>query len=184
ALAVKTQPVVMSGLLAMRTKLLIPPGSESVTKKLSLRGQFRLRAIHFTNPETQDKVDMLSLRARGEPKLAKPGAEDVRSQMTGSFSMDKGRLEFPKLFYTLPGADVNLAGVYTLNGEEFHFEGKVRTKAELSQMVATWWKSWLLKPVDPFFKKHGAGAEIPVEISGTREAPKFKLELRHRDKGN
>jgi len=180
---VKTQPVVMTGRLAMRTKLNIPPGHESVTKRLSLRGEFRLRAIHFTNPETQDKVDMLSLRARGEPKLAKPGAEDVRSEMRGSFSLDRGRLEIPKLFYALPGADVNLAGVYTLDGEEFHFEGKVRTNARLSQMVATWWKSWLLKPVDPFFKKHGAGAEIPVEISGTREAPKFKLELRHRDKG-
>jgi hypothetical protein len=102
--------------------------------------------------------------------------------MTGQFSLDKGKLDFPKLVYTMPGADVNLAGVYTLDGDQFNFEGKVRTKAALSQMVSTWWKSWMLKPVDPFFKKNGAGAEIPVKISGTREAPKFELELRHKDK--
>jgi hypothetical protein len=77
----------------------------------------------------------------------------------------------------MPGADVNLAGVYSLNGEQFEFTGKVRTKAQLSQMVASRWKSWMLKPVDPFFKKNGAGAEIPVKVSGTGSAPKFGLDL-------
>jgi hypothetical protein len=51
----------------------------------------------------------------------------------------------------------------------------VRTKAELSQMVASKWKSILLKPLDPFFKKHGAGAEIPVRISGANGKPRFGL---------
>jgi hypothetical protein len=40
----------------------------------------------------------------------------------------------------------------------------------------------MLKPVDPFFKKNGAGAEIPVKISGTKSAPKFGLDLRHKGK--
>jgi hypothetical protein len=73
-----------------------------------------------------------------------------------------------------------LAGEYTLDGEKFEFAGNVRTKAKLSQMVASKWKSVLLKPVDPFFKKNGAGAEIPVKVSGTRSAPKFGLDLRHK----
>ena len=127
---------------------------------------------------------MLSLRARGEAKEAKPGAEDVNSQMRGQFVMQNGRLSFSQLSYTLPGADVNLAGVYSLDGNEFDFTGKVRTRATLSNMVATWWKSWLLKPVDPFFKKNGAGAEIPIKITGTKGAPKFGLDLHHKDKGN
>jgi hypothetical protein len=37
------------------------------------------------------------------------------------------------------------------------------TNAKLSQMVPSKWKSLLLKTVDPFFHKHGAGAEIPVK---------------------
>ena len=176
-LAVKTTPVVMTGRLGMKTKLHIRPGPESVSKKIELEGRFSLREIHFTNPEVEDKVDMLSLRAQGDPKDAKPGAEDVHSQMVGQFVMKDGKLSFSKLDYTMPGADVNLVGVYSLNGEQFEFTGKVRTKAELSQMVASRWKSWMLKPVDPFFKKNGAGAEIPVKVSGTKSAPKFGLDL-------
>jgi hypothetical protein len=51
-------------------------------------------------------------------------------------------------------------------------------------MVATWWKSWLLKPVDPFFKKNGAGAQISVKITGTNGTPKFGFDLHHKDKNN
>jgi hypothetical protein len=176
-LAVKTTPVVMTGRLEMKTKLHIRPGDERVSKKIGLKGGFTLKQIHFTNPEVEDKVDMLSLRAQGDPKDAKPGAEDVHSQMVGEFAMADGKLSFSKLDYALPGAEVNLAGVYSLNGDQFEFAGKVRTKAEVSQMVASKWKSILLRPVDPFFKKNGAGAEIPVKVSGTKSAPKFGLDL-------
>jgi hypothetical protein len=75
-----------------------------------------------------------------------------------------------------------LSGMYSLDGNEFNFSGTVRTHAKLSQMVASKWKSLLLKPVDPFFEKHGAGAEIPVKVTGTKGAPKFGLYLRRRDK--
>jgi len=181
-LAVKTKPVVMTGRLTMKAKLHIPPGKESVTRKIGLQSGFTLRQIHFTNPEVQDKVDMLSLRAQGDPKDAKPGAEDVHSEMVGKFVKADEWLTFSKLDYTLPGATVGLTGDYSLDGERFEFEGKIRTDAKVSQMVASEWKSILLKPVDPFFKKNGAGAEIPVKVSGTRSAPKFGLDLHHKDK--
>jgi hypothetical protein len=181
-LGVKTTPVVMTGRLAMKTKLHIPPGTQSVTRKIGLKGGFTLGQIHFTNPDVEDKVDMLSLRAQGDPKDAKPGAEDVHSQMVGQFVLGGGKLSFSKLDYTLPGATVALTGEYSLDGDRFEFEGKMRTDAKVSQMVASKWKSILLKPVDPFFKKNGAGAEIPVKISGTKSAPKFGLDLRHKGK--
>jgi hypothetical protein len=179
---VKTTPVVVTGRLGMKTKLHIPPGKESVTRKIGMKGGFRLRQIHFTNPEMQDKVDMLSLRAQGDPKDAKPGAEDVHSEMMGQFVLGAGKLSFSKLNYTLPGATVALTGEYSLDGDRFEFGGKVRTDAKVSQMMASRWKSILLKPVDPFFKKNGAGAEIPVKVSGTKSAPKFGLDLGHKGK--
>ncbi|MCU1249814.1 MAG: hypothetical protein JWQ49_2843 [Edaphobacter sp.] len=181
-LGVKTTPVVMTGRLMMKTKLHIPPGKQSVTRKIGLKGGFTLRQIHFTNPEVEDKVDMLSLRAQGDAKDAKPGAEDVHSEMVGQFVLAGGKLSFSKLNYMLPGATVELTGEYSLDGQQFEFEGKMRTDAKVSQMVASKWKSILLKPVDPFFKKNGAGAEIPVKISGTRSAPKFGLNLRRKGK--
>lgn len=179
-LGVKTTPPVMTGQIAVKAKLNIRPGKESVSKKLAIKGQFHLRRIHFSNPKVQDKVDELSLRAQGEPKQAKPGAEDVRSHMTGQFVMGNGRLRFSRLVYTLPGGTIHLSGVYSVDGNEFNFTGKVRTEAKLSQMVGSWWKSLLLKPVDPFFKKNGAGAEIPVKVTGTKGSPKFELDLHHK----
>jgi AsmA-like C-terminal region len=179
-LAVKTQPPVMTGVLAMKTKLHIRPGKESVTQKLGLQGNFGLKEMHFSNPDVQDKVDMLSLRAQGDPKDAKPGAEDVTSSMTGKFKMANGQLTLEDLNFVMPGATVKMQGIYTLDGQKFDFAGKVRTDAKLSQMVASWWKSWPLKVVDPFFLKHGAGAEIPVKVTGTNTAPKFGLDIGHK----
>jgi hypothetical protein len=178
-LAVKTQPVVMTGVLEMKTKLHIRPGKESVTQKLGLNGEFKLQQMHFTNPDMQDKVDMMSLRAQGDPKEAKPGAEDVNSHMSGKFQMADGKLNLQDLNFVMPGATVRLAGVYTLDGKKFDFTGKVRTDAKLSQMVSSRWKGWMLKVADPFFHKHGAGAEIPVKITGTNTAPKFGLDIGH-----
>ena len=182
ALAVKTQPVVMTGVLGMKAHVHVSPGKVRVVDKLDLKGAFTMQRIHFTNPDTEDKVDMMSLRAQGDPKDAKPGATDVHSQMKGSFTMDAGKMQFSNLDYTLPGASVRLKGEYTLDGKSFEFAGTVNTDAKLSQMVATKWKSILLKPVDRFFKGDGGGAEIPVKISGTNTAPKFGLDLKNRGK--
>jgi len=96
--------------------------------------------------------------------------------------MADGKLALQDLLYTLPGATVHLVGVYTLDGKKFDFTGKVRTEAKLSQMVASRWKSWALKVADPFFHKNGAGAEIPVKVTGTNTAPKFGLDIGHKDK--
>lgn len=177
ALAVRTTPVVMDGVISMKAKLHISPGKESVAQKMQMQSAFTLTQVHFTNPQVQDKVDMLSMRAQGEPQLAKPGAADVRSGMTGVLALADGKIEFSKLNYVMPGATVDLSGEYTLDGAKFEFTGTVRTKAKLSQMVSTWWKSLLLTAADPFFSKHGAGTEIPVKISGTKSAPKFGLDF-------
>jgi hypothetical protein len=38
-------------------------------------------------------------------------------------------------------------------------------------------KSVILMPLDPFFKKNGAGAIVPVRITGTYSHPVFKALL-------
>ena len=180
-LAVKTDPVVMTGTLQTRAKLHIRPGKESVSQKMSLEnGEFRLTGIHFTRPAVQQKVDMLSARATGHPDEVNHGI-DVAGQITGDFTMRDGALTFPDLHYAMPGATVQLQGVYTLDGKKFDFFGKVRTEAKLSQMVSSWWKSLLLTPVDPFFAKHGAGVEVPVKVTGVNGDPKFGLDFGHKD---
>jgi hypothetical protein len=177
-LAVKTRPPVITAIIGTKLKLEIRPGKESVTQKLSFQGNFSLHDIHLTNPAQQDKVDMLSLRAEGKPKEAKPGAPDVNSQMHGTFQLANGVITFTNLIYLLPGARINLEGVYSLDGQKFDFHGHVLTDASLSQMVGSPVGSFLLKAISPFFhKKGGGGADIPVSISGTKSEPKFGLDV-------
>ena len=183
ALAVKTRPVYLTAQISTHANLHIRPGPENVMQKMVVSGAFTLHQLHFTNPKVQDKVDGLSLRAQGRPAEAKPGAPDIPSQMNGVFKLSGGKITFDKLDFTLPGASVQLAGIYSLNGEQFDFHGRVRTEAQVSEMVSSWWKQLLLKPVDRFFRKDGAGAEVPVRISGTNNEPKFGLDFGHdRDK--
>jgi hypothetical protein len=127
-LAVKTAPPVLTGIISTREKLDIAPGPESVTHKMSMRGGFTLRQIHFTNPQVEDKVDMLSERAKGNPEEAKPGAPDVSSQIAGDFTMDHAAFRFTRLDYTLPGATVELTGDYSLDGKTCDFRGKVQER--------------------------------------------------------
>jgi hypothetical protein len=177
-LAVKASPTPMTGLLTLQAKLQIPPGKQSVSQKMTLQGGFTLRQIHFTNPSIEDKVDLMSLRAQGKTDDLRPGAPDVTSTMKGQFAMRDGALAFSKLDYILPGGNVHLTGHYAMDGRKYEFTGKVRTKAEVSQMVASEWKSLLLKPLDPVFKKHGWGTEVPIKVSSDENGkPKFGFPL-------
>ena len=76
-----------------------------------------------------------------------------------------------------------MTGQYSLDGNKFDFHGSLRLDAKLSQMT-TGWKSILLKPVDPFFHKHGAGAEVPFKINGTKDEPHFGLDLFHKEESS
>jgi AsmA-like C-terminal region len=179
-LAVNTDPAVITGTVKTTAKLRIRPGKDRVADRLSMQGKFNLQTIHFSNPQVQDKVDMMSLRVRGKPKEAKPGAQDVDSQMNGIFSMQEGALKLNNLTYVMPGARVTLDGIYSLDGQTFDFRGKVDTDVALSQMVDSRWLSFLLKAAGPLFRRDGGGAEIPVRISGTKSEPKFGLDVLNR----
>jgi hypothetical protein len=56
------------------------------------------------------------------------------------------------------------------------FAGTAKMQATVSAMVGGW-KGLLLKPADRFFKKDGAGTEVPIQISGTREKPQFEVDV-------
>jgi hypothetical protein len=179
-LGVKTQPPLMNGVVTMKAHLHIPPGDKRVPQKIELAGAFELHDVRFNNPQFQDKVDGLSARAQGKPKdvaaYSTDHAAEVSSMMSAKFSLAHGQMTVDDLHYQIPGALVLMNGVYSLDGNLFEFKGHVRTDATASQMV-TGWKSWLLKPVDPFLKKNGAGLELPISISGTQGDVHFGLAL-------
>lgn len=182
-LGVKTDPPIMTGTVAMKTNLSLPPGTADVANRLRLAGSFRIPQGHFTNEKVQDRIDSLSLRGQGKPKLAAQAAPpDVPSDLQGTFRLSAGVLSFSLLHFQVPGTHADMTGRYSLDGDTFDFHGLLKLDAKLSQMT-TGWKSILLKPVDPFFHKHGAGAEVPFKITGTRDEPHFGLDLLHNNDG-
>ncbi len=182
-LAIRTDPPIMTGIVRLKTKFDLPPGEPDVANRLELAGSFQVSGTHFTNDKIQGKIDALSMRSQGKPKLAQDNtSEDVHSDMKGTFSLGNGLISFSQLQFRVPGTRVNLTGTYSLDGNQFDFHGKARMDAKLSQMV-TGWKSILLKPADPFFSKNGAGTELPVKITGTKSEPHFGADFGHKKDG-
>ena len=166
----------LSGDLALKTSLDIPPGTDSVLERMVLDGNFSLDDAEFASTKIQDWVSELSMRGQGKPKDAKAAAPDVRSTMQGDFQMAAEKVTLPNLKYTVPGAEIDLKGTYGIDGGTLDFAGSARTEAKISQMVGGW-KGWLLKPADRLFEKNGAGTQVPIHIRGTREDPKFGVDI-------
>jgi hypothetical protein len=179
-LAVRTEPPVMMGAAKLKTQLDLEPGSADVVERIRLAGTFGVSGAHFTNDKVQDKLDAISLRSRGKTEQAQEeNPPDVMSEADGVFRFGGGVLTFSKFHFSMPGTNIDMSGSYSLDGNEFDFHGKARLDAKVSQMVGGW-KGILLKPVDPFFSKHGAGTEVPVKMTGTKSEPHFGLDFGHK----
>jgi hypothetical protein len=176
-LGVKTDPPIMTGAVAMHTKLSLQPGEADVANRLNLTGTFHIPAGHFTSDKIQNRIDSLSLRSQGKVNRPQQYSDvDVPSDLQGAFALREGVLSFSSLRFVIPGTHADVTGQYSLDGNTFDFHGTLRLDAKLSQMM-TGWKSILLKPVDPFFQKNGAGTEVPFKITGTREEPHIGLDF-------
>jgi hypothetical protein len=179
-LGVRTDPPVMTGPVEMKTRLSLVPGDASVGDRLKLAGSFHVLDAHFTNEKVQRKLDSLSLRSQGKPRQAQEHSEeDVAVDLRGVFILKDGLLSFSFLHFLIPGTHIDMTGDYGLDGKEFDFHGTARLDAKVSQMT-TGWKSILLKPVDPFFSKGGAGTEVPIRITGTQSEPHIGLDFGHK----
>ncbi len=180
-LEVRTEPAVMSGGVQMKTHLSLRPGEDSVVDRMKLGGDFDVEGAHFSNEKVQNRIDSLSLLTQGKPKLARQAVmSDVPVELRGNFQLSDGLLSFSLLHFLIPGTQVDMAGSYSLDGQLFDFHGTARLNAKISQMT-TGWKSILLKPVDPFFSKDGAGTEVPIKVTGTQSEPHFGLDFGRKD---
>jgi hypothetical protein len=171
-LAMKGDPF-MEGTINLKTKIEIPPLDGKVRDKLRLDGHFDVTEGHFLRSTIQDQIDSLSRRAQGQPKNEE--IDEVISRMTGGFKLDDHVITFRDLTFGVPGADVQLDGNYDLHADNLEFHGALKLQAKVSQMV-TGWKRWLLKPVDPFLSKNGAGTYLKIKITGNSKAPQFGLD--------
>ena len=174
-LTVDSEKPLLVGGVHLKARLVIPPEKKKVIDKLKLRGEFGLTKAKFTDSSVQTKLTGLSRRGQGmnnnEP------VADVVSNLSGRLILENGVALFPTLTFSVPGAQVQLAGRYGMRSGELTFRGKLAMEATLSQVAGGGVKGFFLKAFDPFFRKPGAGMVLPIKITGTRKAPKFGLDM-------
>ncbi len=171
----------LTGAVNFQTRIDIPPGPKDVLDKLTLNGQFGLLSAEFTSLELAQRLNTLSERARGIPKVHEAESpRTVASDFLGRFRLAGGTASFSRLSFSVPGALMSLTGTYGLRSEQIDMQGTFRMQATLSQ-TQSGIKHWLLKPFDRFFEKQGAGFQLPIRITGTRDHPEFGVILFHRE---
>lgn len=173
-LGAKEKTPAMTGSVNFHSKLIVPAGAKDIIKNLKLDGGFDVDSAHFSKVNVQDKVNQLSHRGSGKPEESE--ADTVASDFSGQFALDNGVMAFEKLAFHVPGIGISLDGRYVLANEQLDFHGTARLEAKLSQ-TTTGFKSFLLKAVDPLFKRKNAGTVVPIAIGGTAAKPSFGLDL-------
>jgi hypothetical protein len=168
-----TQPPAY-GRLRIDTAFDLPQGKEPVLTRIELDGAVHADRIRFTNEAVQEKIDDLSRRGQGRPEDA--AIEEVASQLSTTFSLRDGVMTYRGLAFAVAGARVRMDGIHSLRTKAVKLRGEVRLHATLSQ-TQTGFKSWLLKPFDPLFRKKGAGTRLVIRVEGTQDQPSVGLEL-------
>jgi uncharacterized protein involved in outer membrane biogenesis len=177
SLATKGDKPFMTGVLNLKTKMLIPPGQVKVLEKLKLDGEFNVTNGQWASADVREKLEGFSRHAEGEPTNQEAGSSI--SDMKGHFRVDEGVITFMDLEFSVPGAAIDLTGNYNMRTEALDFSGHLNMKAKVSQMT-TGAKSLFLKAVDPLFAKNGSGTVLPITISGTRQSPTIGVSVFHK----
>jgi hypothetical protein len=169
----KGQPAA-DGTLIIDAAMDLPQGKQKVLERIAFEGTVRAERVKFTKDAVQDKIDELSRKAQGRP--ADESIDEVASQMGAKFSLRNGVFTYQGLSFKVQGATVQLAGTHSLRSKTVDLSGVALLDATVSQ-TQTGYKSWLLKPFDPLFRKNGAGTRLVIKVTGTQDQPKIGLEV-------
>lgn len=169
-----------NGVLTIDTALDLPQGKSPILERLALEGSVKADRLKFSSDAVQDKIDELSRRGQGRPTDA--SIDEVASKMSTKFVLNKGVFKYQGLSFNVNGAQIRLDGTHSLRSKTVDFAGVVLLTATVSQ-TQTGYKSWLLKPFDPLFRKNGAGARLVITVAGTQDQPKVGLDFGKTIKG-
>ncbi|HUQ86127.1 MAG TPA: AsmA-like C-terminal region-containing protein [Vicinamibacterales bacterium] len=162
------------GVLRIDAAMDLPQGKAKVLERIRLEGSVRADRVKFTKDVVQDKIDDLSRKAQGRP--TDTTIDEVASQMATKFSLANGVFTYQGMSFKIQGASVQLAGTHSLRSRVVDLSGVALLDATVSQ-TQTGYKSWLLKPFDPLFKKNGAGTRLSITVAGTQDQPKIGLDI-------
>ena len=175
----------ITGPISFHTQILLPPEHRPFKQRVQLTGNFVIDPARFTSPESQAGIDELSERANGKKDKGKDydadddakGLDRVLTQLDGKVALRNGVATFSRVSFSVPGAQGDMNGTYSLLSKRVNLHGKMRMNATVSQ-ATTGVKSFFLKIVDPFYKKKHAGAEVPITMTGVYGHTHFSAGLK------
>jgi hypothetical protein len=150
-------------------------------------GTFDMPAERLTNQTTERKLSDFSRRAQDlkstkiddAPADQDPTAHsDVLSSLHGRAKISDGVVSTERLTFQMPGAAVDLNGTFNFCDRTVHLLGNLHLLSDISH-VTTGFKSLLMKPLIPFFKRDNSGAVIPIAITGSPHRYKVTQNLLH-----
>lgn len=166
----------LTGLVTFKATATVPPDDGPFLRKVRLEGDFGIDDARFTNSQTQETVDQLSERARGEKEDEhnKVDPERVLSDLKGHVILKDGIAYFSNLSFGVPGATANMGGTFDLISERINLKGTLRLEVKLSEATSGV-KSFLIKALDPILRNNRSGVPLPVSITGTYQNPIYKI---------
>jgi hypothetical protein len=168
----------MMGPIAVHVRVVIPGGKQQFIQRIRLQGEFKIDGATFTKPDTQAKVNTLSLRAVGQ-KVPKSAADipDPPASLQGQVDLLDAVAHFSQVSFFVPGALANMQGAYNFNDEGVNFQGELKVDKKFSktaQSLPTHAITWAGEKL--FAKNTGAGETLRVKLTGTYDHPSFRLQ--------
>ena len=165
----------MSGQTALTTTVELPSGPKPFLHRLKLEGRFGIDQGSFTKPETQKNVNELSAGARGQNN--KEDSPPVMTDLKGSVNLADAIAHFRDISFGIPGAKARMHGTYSIEEPyRINLHGDMRVETRISKTTSGM-KAFLLKVIDPIFRKKKKGEVVPVHVLGTYDKPDFGLDL-------
>jgi len=177
---IKREPPV-AGAVAFKGHAHLAPQTDGAKflQRLSVDGSFVLPKEKLTDPAKESTLTGFSQRAQGGKQDDDPDPNaEVLSRLEGDVRVRDGVASTERLTFTMPGASADMKGTYDLRDGTVHMLGELRMDSDISH-ATTGFKSLLLKPLVPFFKKKNAGAVVPIAITGGPDDYKVSQNLMH-----
>lgn len=161
------------GMVNLKAHAYLGPPGDGFIEKFRMTGAFDIPAERISNRQTEKNLSAFSARASGkqspnagvEANAQSEESKDALSSLKGNAKIQNGVVSTPGLTFHVEGASAKLAGTFRFHDESVHLTGDLKMDTDISH-TTTGFKSFLLKPLAPFFKKKNAGAVVPIAVTG------------------
>jgi AsmA-like C-terminal region len=167
--------VPISGDVWLKSHAYVGPPGDGFMERLRMTGTLNVPAEKISDQQAEKNLSAFNERAQGNSKPNTgvrsntkqiDATKDVLSSLQGSTRLENGVVSTSRLTFKIPGAQATMAGTFRFDGEVVHLTGNLKMDTDISH-TSTGFKSFLLKPLAPFFKKKNAGAIVPIAVTGT-----------------